>query len=126
MSDDDAKLMTQTYGDITVGHFLEASILDDQTIKDVAEELLELGDNSYQLKLVLNFSNVEYLSSAVLGKLVKLRKKIKEGNGGLKLCGIKPEIMEVFEITQLDSVFDIRDSQDEAIKAFKNERLSSG
>jgi len=122
--DDRPKLMTQTLGDITVAEFLEVRILDDQTIQEVEEELMELGGDAYQLRLVLSFSNVEYMSSAVLGKLVKLRKRVREGNGDVKLCGISDEIMEVFEITQLDQVFDIHEDQGEAVQAFKNETLS--
>jgi anti-sigma B factor antagonist len=57
--------------------------------------------------LVLDFSNVEFFSSAVLGLLIKVHKKICERKGHLKLSNVKPDVYKVFEITRLNKVFDI-------------------
>ena len=55
----------------------------------------------------MNFGNVEYLSSAALGKRITLNKKLQAVGGGLILCNIDPQIYEVFEITKLNKVFNI-------------------
>jgi anti-sigma B factor antagonist len=67
---------------------------------------------------LLNFSNVEFLSSAALGKLITLDRKVKAAKGRLKMSNIRPEIFEVFQITKLNKVFDIRKDEVEAISAF--------
>jgi len=67
-------------------------------------------------KIVLDFSNVEYLSSAALGKLITLDKKVKSAKGKLRLCNIRPDIYEVFAITRLNKLFDIRETQDQALQ----------
>jgi anti-sigma B factor antagonist len=67
---------------------------------------------------VLNFSSVGFMSSAALGKLITLDKKVKAKGGVLKLCNIKPEIYEVFAITRLDRLFDIKKDESEALAAF--------
>jgi anti-sigma B factor antagonist len=68
--------------------------------------------------VLLNFVDVEFLSSAALGKLITLDKKVKAAGGKLKLCNIRPQIYEVFAITKLNKLFEIKDNQDEAVAAF--------
>ena len=64
------------------------------------------------------FSDVEFLSSAALGKLITLDKKVKMAGGKLKLSNIRPEIYEVFAITRLNKLFTIYDDEGEAVAAF--------
>jgi anti-sigma B factor antagonist len=69
-------------------------------------------------KILLNFGNVEYLSSAALGKLITLNKKLGQAGGKLILCNIDPQIHEVFEITKLDKFFKIMKEEQAALQAF--------
>jgi hypothetical protein len=55
-------------------------------------------------KLVLNFKGVQFMSSAMIGKLVLLNKKAKADEIHLKLCDISPNVLEVFKITRLNKV----------------------
>ena len=66
----------------------------------------------------LDFDNVEYLSSAALGKLITMDKKVKAAKGKLRLCSIRPDIYEVFAITKLNKLFDIHDDREKAIEGF--------
>ena len=75
-------------------------------------------DNDGCRKLVLNFDKVEYLSSAALGKLITLDKKVKAQAGRMKLCHIKEGIYEVFKITRLNKVFDIQDDEQSSVDGF--------
>ena len=59
------------------------------------------------MRLVLDLSDVQYLSSAVLGKLINLKKKVGAVRGKVKLRCIHPDLLEVFRITRLDQVFEI-------------------
>ena len=58
--------------------------------------------------LVLDFSDVQHLSSATLGKLINLKKKVAAVRGKLLLRGIQPDLLEVFQITRLDQVLEIQ------------------
>ncbi|MEZ5950468.1 MAG: STAS domain-containing protein [Planctomycetaceae bacterium] len=65
------------------------------------------------------FPNVEYLSSGfALGKLITMDKKVKANAGKLRLCAIRPDIYEVFAITKLNKLFDIKDTQEDALQGF--------
>lgn len=105
-------------GDVTVVHFKDRKIIEDLGIQELGQELCGLVDRNHRTKLCLNFSNVDFLSSGVLGQLITLDKKIKARQGALKLCCIQPAIMEVFSITQLNKVFDIYRNEADALAAF--------
>lgn len=114
-----SRLVVQSVGDVTAVYFADSRILDETSIKAVSEELIKLADSSFKLKLMIDFTNVEYLSSAVLGKLVAIHKKVMEGKGTMKMCGIRPAILQVFKITKLDKLFDIHADQTAALNSFK-------
>ena len=81
-------------------------------------ELFSLVEQDNRKSVLLNFDGVEFLSSAALGKLITLDRKVKTHKGRLKMSNIRPEILEVFQITKLNKVFDIRKEEAEAIAAF--------
>lgn len=105
-------------GDVTVVKFVDKKILDEAGIQELGSELFSLVEHDNRRSIVLNFDNVDFLSSAALGKLITLDRKVKSAQGRLKMCGIRPEILEVFQITKLNKVFDIRGEEAEAISAF--------
>jgi len=104
--------------DVAVVVFIDRNILDEQSIQLIGEQLFSLVDQENVKKLLLSFRNVEYLSSAALGKLIPFNKKVKAAGGKLILCNIKPQIDEVFKITRLDKLVKIMKDEQEALKAF--------
>jgi anti-sigma B factor antagonist len=105
-------------GDVTVVKFLDKKILDEAGILELGAELFSLVEQDNRKSVLLNFTGVEFLSSAALGKLITLDRKVKTHKGRLKMSNIRPEILEVFQITKLNKVFDIRKEEAEAIAAF--------
>jgi anti-sigma B factor antagonist len=88
-------------------------------INQIAEELSDIVEKKNYTRLLLNLTNVEYLSSAVLAKLIGLHKRLKELRGELRVCSVRDSIMEVFRITKLDKVFDIQRTEEEGLARFK-------
>ena len=105
-------------GDVTVVKFLDKKILEEAGIQELGSELFALVELDNRKSILLNFTGVEFLSSAALGKLITLDRKVKAHKGRLKMSNIRPEIFEVFQITKLNKVFDIRKDEPEAISAF--------
>ena len=105
-------------GDTTVVRFVDRKILDEAVIHEWGQELFGIIEQEQNGQLLLNFSAVEFLSSAALGKLITVDKKVKAKGGRLKLCNIRPEIYEVFAITKLNKLFDIKGDEAEALEAF--------
>ena len=109
------RLDIEEVGGVTVAKFVDKKILDENNIQLIGNQLFGLVDDDGRRKIVLDFSNVEYLSSAALGKLITMNKKVTDAGGQLRLCAIRPDIYEVFTITRLNKVFDIKDTQEQAL-----------
>jgi len=105
-------------GDVTVARFRDQKIIEDMNIQELGQELFRLVEVEHRDKLLLNFSVVDFLSSAALGKLITLDKKMKAHGGVLKLSNIRPEIYEVVAITKLNRLFEIKDDEADALAAF--------
>jgi anti-sigma B factor antagonist len=115
---DTRRIDIEEVGDVTVAKFVDKKILDETNIQIIGNQLFGLVDEDGRTSIILDFSNVEYLSSAALGKLITMDKKVKAASGQLRLCSIRPEIYEVFAITKLNKLFKIHDDQDQALESF--------
>lgn len=102
---------------VSLVEFSDRKILDEMCIHEIQEELNQLVEGQGG-NLLLCFRNVEHLSSAALGMLITLKKRVEEKKGQLKLSDINPQIFEVFKITRLNKLFDIHPSVDKARSAF--------
>ena len=94
----------------TIITFTEEKILEEKQVQALQESIMSvIASASGGIKLILDFSNVQFLSSAVLGLLIRISKKVYENDGQLKLCSINPKIFKIFKITRLTKIFDIYD-----------------
>ncbi|HEY3245254.1 MAG TPA: STAS domain-containing protein [Phycisphaerae bacterium] len=100
---------------VNVVEFADRKILEELTIREIEEELFKLVASEKSIKLLLNFKNVEHLSSAALGMLINLGKQVDKQSGKLILSDIKPQIYEVFKITRLNKLFEIHDTASAAM-----------
>jgi len=80
------RLDIEDVGDVTVARFVDKKILDENNIQMIGSQLFGLVDQDKRKKIVLDFTNVEYLSSAALGKLITMNNKVKTACGKLRLC----------------------------------------
>ena len=72
-------------------------------------------------RFVVDLSATEYVSSAGLRVLLMLAKKLAGGAGRLALCGLNPQVREVFEIAGFAALFVIRPTRAEALAAAAEE-----
>ena len=103
---------------VTVAKFIDKRIFEEAMIDIIREQLFDLIDEENVRKVIIDFSNLEYISSAAFNGLFFLGKKLKEAGGDLRLCGISREIHEVFVMTKLDKLFQIFPNQSDALKDF--------
>ena len=103
---------------VTVVRFTESHILNEMYIQRCGRELLCLVDVERTHQVLLSFEGVKFLSSIILSKLLTLNKKIKAQQGQLVLCDMDPEVEDLFSLTNLSRLFDIRDTQTEALATF--------
>ena len=109
-------IMAAEIGDVGVVSFLTSQVLDELNVQQLGQELTDLVEKRYMTKMVINFTKIRFLSSAVLGKLISLNKKINSEKGRLAFCCINADIMQVFKITRLDKLIAIYENEDDAVK----------
>lgn len=109
-------LNVEKIGDVALVRFTMSRVLDQSNVNQLGEELDELIDKYYLVRMVVNFERIHYMSSAVMGKLVNLKRKIEKEKGDLRLCGIDDNIWEIFKIMRFDRIFKVFKSEEEAIK----------
>jgi anti-sigma B factor antagonist len=85
-----------------------------QELKQKVLDELEGGER----KFLIDFSNTGYIDSSGLGVLVSLSKKIREQGGELRLANLNEDLRTLFELTKLDTLFNIADTRDAALSGF--------
>jgi anti-sigma B factor antagonist len=95
-------------GRITLG---EGSIV----LRDIVRDLLGKGNK----KILLNLGDVNYIDSSGIGELVSAFTTVKNQGGELKLLNLTKKVHDLLQITKLYTVFDVRDDEASAIKAFR-------
>lgn len=107
MTEEQSRIKAEYGLDVTFVTFTEERILEDKQLRELQkafEAVIEKNDNK---KLILDFINVKFLTSAFLGLLIRIHKKVRELDGQIQLCNVDPNIRRVFEITQLTKILDI-------------------
>jgi len=111
------RLSVENKGDMSLVRFTDKRILDKPNIQEIGDQLFGLVDNLGRCKLLVDFSNVEYLSSAALGKLITLQKKAQAAGGWLVLCNVDAKIYEVFKTAKLDRILEIHQKDESGPEA---------
>jgi anti-sigma B factor antagonist len=101
------KISVEYTANATIVSFADEKILEEKDIKALQESIMSIVEQAERINLILDFGNVRFLSSAVLGLLIRISKRIYERDGLLRLCNINPKIYEIFKITRLTKTFDI-------------------
>lgn len=118
MSEEPPHLTVTAKDGVHIVEFSDRKILEELSIRNIEDQLSTLVNAEEGIKLLLNFKNVEHLSSAALGMLITLKKAVTERKGKLILSDIRPQIYEVFRITRLHKMFEIHDTAGQAMKHF--------
>lgn len=100
---DDATLI-EVEGQLIVGNR--------QELKQLLLDELEGGARIF----VVDFAQTGYIDSSGLGVLVSLSKKIREQGGELRLSSLSEDLRTLFELTKLDTLFQIADTKEAALE----------
>jgi anti-sigma B factor antagonist len=83
-------------------------------LRDTIRDLVGKG----QKKILLNLGDVTYIDSSGIGELVSAFTAVRREGGELKLLNLTKKVHDLLQITKLYTVFDIKDDEATAIKAF--------
>ncbi|MEU3051280.1 STAS domain-containing protein [Streptomyces sp. NPDC006984] len=94
-------------GDMTIG-------VGDVAVRNAAQEFMEAGLRN----ILLNMRDVTMTDSAGIGELVSAYTTVSNRGGKLKLVNLPSKLSDLLQITQLISVFEVFDEEDEAVASF--------
>ena len=106
-------------GDALVLKFTRTDMTDAAFIRKVGDEIYQLVRGMLRPKLVVDFSDVERLSSATLGMLVALRKIVTRQEGQMRVTNIADDLIGIFKMTRLDVTLQVCGSNEAAIDSFE-------
>ena len=92
----------------------EVDLYQTNAIRDKVTELIGGNKN----KAIVNMSGVSYIDSSGLGALISCRTNMKKAGGDLKLSALTDTVKSVLEITKLSQLFDIYETDQEAVQGF--------
>ena len=84
-----------------------------QELKQKVLDEIERGERTF----LIDFSQTGYIDSSGLGVLVSLSKKIRESGGHLRLSSLNEDLRTLFELTKLDTLFQIAATRDAGLKS---------
>jgi anti-sigma B factor antagonist len=87
-------------------------------VDEIGAELNRLISDHRYSKIILDFSNVQYVSSMMLAKLASLERQVEIAKGQLKLCRLGPILKDAFRIGHFERLFSIYDDVESALKSF--------
>jgi len=116
MNDKALKISVRDNGDVKVVDM--AGHLDTNTSVEAENYLEQLIDNQGIDKILINFKDLKYISSAGLRILLATTKKLKVKGGELKLSNLVPIVKEVFDISGFSMIISVHNEEDEALKNF--------
>ena len=105
-------------GDVQIIEFVARSLLDQVAIEQVGRQIEQLVERSGHPKFIISLSNLQQISSAMLGVVVSVNRKVKGMKGELRLAGVPEPAMAVFKLTKLDRLVKIYPDTLAAMKKF--------
>lgn len=85
--------------------------------QELKQRVLDEADSGAR-KFLVDFARTGYIDSAGLGVLVSLSKRLRELGGDLRLANLNDDLQTLFELTKLDTLFQIADSRERALESF--------
>ncbi|MFH1051597.1 MAG: STAS domain-containing protein [bacterium] len=73
-----------------------------------------------KIYILVNFKNLDYISSAGLGVFMAFVEEIRDNNGDIKLCEMTPKVFQVFDLLGFPILFDILDTDEQVLEKFRN------
>ena len=96
-------------GDATVIRFAGVKTIDEKYAREfLGADFCTLIEQLGPGKVIFDLGSVDFVSSAGLGKLITLQKKVRDRGGQLILGNVIPQVYEVFEVTKLNKIFTIQ------------------
>ena len=104
----------------TVVRFKRRTILEPAAIRAIGDSLLRLAAAEGRRTILINFSGVESLTSAMLGEFAVLQRALSDSGGRLAFCCVEPFLMQVFKVVKIPERIVIHADETTALQALSS------
>ena len=108
-------LHVSKHGDVTIVEVEGQLIVSNR--QELKQRVADESDGGAR-KILVDFARTGYIDSAGLGVLVSLAKRMRELGGDVRLANLNDDLQTLFELTKLDTLFQIADSRERALESF--------
>jgi len=105
--------------DVTVVRFTRRTVLDPMLIESIGDCLLDLVVGQGRTLLAIDFTRVESVTTAMLGKFVSLHSAVGAAGGKLVFCGVDSFLKQIFTICNLPQAIPICADENEALQVLR-------
>lgn len=99
-----ARIALEEEEGVPVVRFLDRQLMDDRTVREAGDQVMATLPAGVPVRVILDFSGVAMMSSAMLGRLVLLLRRVDASGGRMRLCELAPAVQDVLRTTNLDRI----------------------
>lgn len=105
---------------VRIGIVHASAVVDTESMRDFGETVVRYIEKRPGIWLLLNFENVQYLSSAAITELIRINDAVKKAGGHLQICGLSKDIYKIFKLTNMHKLLPLnhRDHPHKATEKF--------
>jgi len=93
--------------------------LDAHNVELFESEIIKLITNK-SINIIINCTELDYISSAGMGIIMGYLDEIQEKNGDIKLCSVNERVYEIFDLVGFTEIYDFLKDESEAREKFSN------
>jgi anti-anti-sigma factor len=117
-ADRELQLQFEQVGDVAVLRINERRLFGEDLVEQLSSRLFKLVDEDSYRKFVLNCDKVDYISNSVLSKLLLWDQRIRQHQGSMRICNLRPEVLDQLKARRQLAQFDICIDESTAIQGF--------
>jgi anti-sigma B factor antagonist len=115
-----AEFQIQTHSDAEIDIIELTGYLDAHTTPQLENAFTGLIEQN-RFKVIVDFHNLKYISSAGLGVFMAFIENMRENSGDIKFAAMQPNVFEIFDLLGFPMLYEIFQTVEEAIQKFKNQ-----
>lgn len=97
--------------------------LDAHTASELEAALQKCQDDE-KFRIIVNGENLQYISSAGLGVFMAYIEEVRERGGDIKIAALQPKVFNVFDLLGFPMLFDIHETEEEALQKFERDQTA--
>ena len=110
-------LLQSVSDDVMILDFEQTKILHQDAVDTIGSELQNIARTTDLKKIIVDMNRIELMTSSMIGQFVSFHKQCQARGINVTFCNLTSQIKELFKITKLDTMFQIKGTREDAMKS---------